>query len=401
MNIIGDYTIRITNLCPDNISDARVTNNYLIWNICITANPTSLSAPAVSLSGEHPRTEGNYWDATTVSLSHELPNTTTIYYTTDNSTPDPIYDSLRYTAPFEVTKTTQVKAIAVRGALTSEVTDSTVAVAATTFSFVVPKEATVFVGAKDQGVEVAGNYLQMHYVPFTEKPPAYTVDTLAGGAKKQVFYGVGGAHNYRVSMDGKLTHVGLFTPNATSKTLEVTQAQLDLHSPNAVDHDVNSLNGYNHSDVYLNINAAGHLRMAKDSTFYLMNIRVWQALNSTVANYFIEPDFHHYVTNEAGEEDNSVVTLSADGTLTAVGAGTAIVRVTYDAMAWGESAILYSALWPENTGVFVVTVSDAPDAPATGISSNMHIGEYWNTAEGVDKENTLIDAEGDILYYPA
>ncbi|MDR0415629.1 MAG: fibronectin type III domain-containing protein, partial [Prevotellaceae bacterium] len=236
--------------------------------------------------------------------------------------------------------------------------------------------------------------------PFTERQPAYTLDTLAGGTKKQVFYALSGQHNYRVSMPGKITHVGRFTPSATKKTIAVAQEQLDSRSPTFIDHDVNSLNGRNHSDVFLNINAAGHLRMAKDSTFYLMNIRVWQAINSDVDNYFIEPDFRYSITSEQGVEDNSVVQISADGTLTAVGAGTAIVRVTYDAM-MVDSGTLYSALWPENTGVFVVTVSDAPDAPATGISSNMHIGEYWNTDPGVDRDTTFIDAEGDILYYDA
>lgn len=400
LTIEGEFQIVITNITNGTAGTGQATIN--ISNICITANPTVLPAPAISVSGIHPRTQGGYWDTAYVSLSHEL-GSAVIYYTTDGSDPNPTYDSLRYAAPFEVTKTTQVKAIAVRGDLKSEVTDSTVAVAATTFSFVVPKEATVFVGEKDQTVLVAGNYLKTHFVPFTEKPPAYTVDTLAGGAKKQVFYGVGGWHNYRVSMNGKLTHVGRFYPNATNKMLEVTQAQLDSRSPKEIDHDVNSNNERNHSDIFLNINAAGHLRMAKDSTFYLMSIRVWQAINSDVDNYFIEPDFHHYITNEAGEEDNSVVTISTDGTLTAVGTGTAIVRVTYDAFSCASAygGPFFSALWPENTGVFVVTVSDAPDAPATGISSNMHIGEYWNTASGVDKENTLIDAEGDILYYPA
>jgi chitodextrinase len=171
---------------------------------------------------------------------------------------------------------------------------------------------------------------------------------------------------------------------------------------------VTHLNGRNHSDVYLNINAAGHLRMAKDSAFQLVNVRVWQSINTDVDNYFIEPDFHYSITNEQGEEDNSVVAISADGTLTAVGAGVAIVRVTYDAMMCAhtrnlgsDSAAFFSAIWPENTGVFVVTVCDAADAPATGISSNMRIGEYWSS-DGTDKvDSTLIDAEHDVLYYEA
>jgi hypothetical protein len=278
----------------------------------------------------------------------------------------------------------------------------------TTFSFIVPKDASVFVGAKDQTVEVAGHYLKMHYIPFTEKQPAYTVDTLAGGTKKQVFYNVSGKHNYRVGMPGKLTHTGVFTPSATAKQLEITQEQLTSHSPKKVDHDVNSHNGRNHADIYLNINAAGHLRMAKDSAFYLMNTRVWQAIDSDVNNYFIEPDFHYAITNEQGVADNSVLTLSPDGTLKAMKAGVAIVRITYDAMMCAHTTnvgnngnAFFSALWPENTGVFVITVSDTPDAPATGITSNMTIGEYWNSGATDKIDSTLVDAEHDVLYYEA
>ncbi|MDR0688173.1 MAG: chitobiase/beta-hexosaminidase C-terminal domain-containing protein [Prevotellaceae bacterium] len=192
-----------------------------IKDICLTANPTAetFSAPAVSLSGSHPHAAGGYWDAATVTLSHEL-GSAAIYYTTDGTEPNPAYDSLRYAAPFEVTAATQVKAVAVHGSLTSAALDSTLAVVPTTFSFIVPKDATVFVGSKDQEAEVWENlYLKKHYIPFTEKQPAYAVDTLAGGTKKQVFFAVSGDHNYRVSMEGKLTHVGIFRPKADNNRL--------------------------------------------------------------------------------------------------------------------------------------------------------------------------------------
>ncbi|MDR0565916.1 MAG: fibronectin type III domain-containing protein [Prevotellaceae bacterium] len=401
IGITGKFTFKIETV-------AKSTDNPTIWNICLTANPTSLSAPTASVSGAHPKdaAAGIYWDAATVSLSHSL-GSAAIYYTTDGSEPNPAYDSLRYTAPFGITASTQVKAVAVHGSLTSPTLDSTITVSPTTFSFIVPKDASVFVGAKDQTVFVAGHYLTKHFIPFTEKQPAYAVDTLDGGTKKQVFYGVSGEHNYRVSMPGKLTHVGKFSPTATGKTLEVTQAQLDLHSPNRVDHDVTHHLGRNHADIYLNVNAAGHLRMVKDSSFYLMNIRVWQAINTDTENYFIEPDYRYSITNEQGAEDSSVVAIAPDGTLTAVGAGTAIVRVTYDAMMCAHTtnvgdngAAFFSALWPENTGVFVVTV-DTLNAPATGVSSNMRVNdEYW-TPEDSARNYKFVDAEGDVFYYEA
>jgi chitodextrinase len=410
VNITGTFRLFIDNITNNgNIYTQSPNAPIDVKNICLTANPTSLSAPAVSINGLHPRTAGGYWDSAYVSLSHELGGAA-IYYTTDGT--EPTTAATLYTAPFKITSTTQLKAIAVHGALTSAALDSTIVVATPTVSFVLPREATLFVGEKSTEAAVVGasgitNYLKVHYVPFTEKQPAYE-DTLAGG-RKRVFYGVSGKHNYRVSMPGKLTHVGVFTPPKTgSTTLEVTQAQLDSHSPKEVDHDVNSLNGRNHSDVYLNINAAGRLHVAKDSMFQLINVRVWQAIDSDVNNYFMEPDFHHSVVNEQGVEDTSVVAILPDGTIKAKKAGTAIVRVTYDAMMCAHTtnvgsndSAFFSAIWPENTGVLVVTVSDAPTAPATGITPNMTIGELWSSG-GTDKvDSTLIDAEHDVLYYEA
>jgi len=137
--------------------------------------------------------------------------------------------------------------------------------------------------------------------------------------------------------------------------------------------------------------------------FQIINCRNWQAINTDVDNYFIAPDFHYTVINETGAVDNTVVTVSDKGVITAKSAGTAIVLVTYDAMVAHHTTnvgnngnAFFSAIWPENTGVFVVTVG----APATsGITPNMNIGGYWNN-EGNDKvDGTALDSEHDVLYY--
>ena len=87
-------------------------------------------------------------------------------------------------------------------------------------------------------------------------------------------------------------------------------------------------------DIYLNINAQNYLRMAQvGDTYQLVNLRNWEAVDSTTNNYFIEPDYHYTVLNEDGTAENGVVTVSDSGIVTAVGQGTAIVLVVFDAIA--------------------------------------------------------------------
>lgn len=270
-----------------------------------------------------------------------------------------------------------------------------------TFAFHVPKNATVFVGEKDQNVTVAGNYLKKHYIPFTEKPAVYISETDTGCIW---YYNVSKMHNYRVRSDEGITQVGTFTPRAGDSVRVFTEVQLMTYGPKEIDHDVTHLAGRNVADVFLNINSKGHLTLPlqADTSFQLVHCRNWQAIDTDVNNYFIDPDFHYEVVNELGEPDQSVVSISERGEITPVGIGTAIVLVTYDAMLCyhttnvGGVPALFSALWPENTGVFVVSVG----AAESGIQSNMLINEYWSNINGTDKvDSTFIDAEHDVFYF--
>jgi hypothetical protein len=292
-----------------------------------------------------------------------------------------------------------------------------VVIPAHNFQFNVPKDATVFVGDKDQTVTVAGNYLTKHYVPFTKQTEVFIAET---DTSKIWYYNLpspknaSGGFNYRVTRTGKAPHVGLFKPKkgttVESDTLLVfTDAQLSARNAKDIDHDVNSLAGRNVADMFININAQGFLTLPlrADTTFQLIHTRNWQAIDTDVNNYFIEPDFHYMVMDENGQPSNSVITISDSGLIKPVGTGTAIVLVDYDAMLChhttnvGVSNVktnpaFFSALWPENTAVFVVAVN----APVAGIKSNMLINEYWSSMNGTDKvDSTLIDAELDVLYY--
>lgn len=287
------------------------------------------------------------------------------------------------------------------------------------FQFNVPKDATVFVGDKDQTVTVAGNYLTKHYIPFTKKDEVFIAET---DTSRIWYYNLpapknsSGGFNYRVTRTEKAPHVGLFKPKSGTTVeadtlLRFTDAQLSLYDAKTIDHNVNDLAGRNVADVFLNINAQGFLTLPlkADTTFQIVNCRNWQAIDTDVNNYFIDPDFHYTVLNENGVEDNSIIEISDSGKITPKSKGTAIVLVSYDAMIChhttnvGVSDVktngaFFSAIWPENTGVFVVAV----DEPESGIKSNMLINQYWSDTNGTDKvDSTNIDAELDVLYYPA
>jgi hypothetical protein len=266
-----------------------------------------------------------------------------------------------------------------------------------TYSITVPAGANLFLGTKTA-----------HFVKFKEVTPVSVTD---GGTVYNFVLADKQVYNYRVSQEGKYTHAGLFTMSVDETKrpeLVFTDADMTAKEPKFIDHDVTSNSKYNVGDLFLNINPAGHLKLTNvGDTYDILPIRVWQLIESITNNYFIEPDYHFTVVNLNGQEDNSVVKVENEQ-LTAVGTGTAIVLVTYDAIHLDQysgatrkdfvGGADWGAIWPENTGVFVVTVGD----DATDISPNMIINkDYLTQAGGVDTKLSMenVDAEFDVLYY--
>ena len=162
-------------------------------------------------------------------------------------------------------------------------------------------------------------------------------------------------------------------------------------------------NVYDRADIYLNINTQGYKSMAVGETFELNSFRNWFAIESFMNAKVALPDMHYQVIDVNGNPSD-VVTITPDAvnsnvaTMTANKAGTAIVLVTYDAMIHkqGQSSTAskeFSAIWPECTGVFVVTVG----SDGTGIETNM-ILDRMDAAITKD-EQRILDAEHDILFY--
>ena len=156
-------------------------------------------------------------------------------------------------------------------------------------------------------------------------------------------------------------------------------------------------------DIYLNINSQGYKNMTVGETFNLNVFRNWQAVDSFANAYIAIPDTHYQVVDVNGQPSDVVSIVpeelnSCSATMTANKPGTAIVLVTYDTMSHirsedGTGTKDYTAIWPECTGVFVVTV----DADGTGIQTNMVLDRMDSTV--TDKSSLALDAEFDILFY--
>ncbi len=256
-----------------------------------------------------------------------------------------------------------------------------------TAPFTVPADATLFVGSKSA-----------HFVPFGEISPTSHVDN--GDGTATYFYPLenDSTYNFRVSGENYVTSGGSFQmAQGFEKTLTRAELMPAGKTSATVERDVTANDGYNVADIFLNINPQGYLSMTSGDTYQLVNLRNWEAVNSTTANYFIEPDFHYTVVDESGAPSD-VVTVSDSGLVTGNKAGTAIVLVTYDAMQVESAAggPFFGAIWPENTGVFVVSV----DAPESGIQTGMTLNEGKNTDPTAGKQALdALDAELDVIYF--
>ncbi len=260
------------------------------------------------------------------------------------------------------------------------------------------------------GASMQLNTKTKHFVDFTPVEPV--ADATEDGCRKITYLLTPGkVYNYRTGIEGGTTRAGYFTMSADAAKrpeLAFTAADYD-RDPAEIHHDPLANGGYETGDIFLNINERGHLRMAAGDTFRLHAMRTWELTDNTVNNYFIEPDFHYTVINLDGTPSQGVVEISAKpgsawADVRAVGSGEALVLVTYDAItleyysgtdrktftggdAWG-------AIWPENTGVFVVSV----DATEPGLTPRMTINEDYNMDSSRLAGNN-VDAEHDVFYY--
>ncbi len=152
------------------------------------------------------------------------------------------------------------------------------------------------------------------------------------------------------------------------------------------------------ADLYLTANEKGWLNLNTGDTWNLNVFRNFLSLGNTISNDCLAlPDVEYKVISPNGAVSDVVSVTpnennSSYAQIKAEKAGTAIVLVSYDAVCNndGEGGKQWSAIWPENTGVIIVTV-DAGDA---SIVTNMTVNEEANSGG-----KQVIDAEHDILFY--
>ena len=263
-------------------------------------------------------------------------------------------------------------------------------------------------------------------LPTTEIQPTKvgTTDFATGTRTDAYNLQNGTIYEYRVSVpsdnvncDAYVTFVGMFKKtDTTAITVTTEQIEDGSNGRTSIDHELEpysngSLDSANVADLYMNVNAQGYLKLDPGQSKDLYKARSWWATNcggwAMNTYYFLEPDYHYTVVDLDGKPSSGVVTINEKGKITAVGSGTAIVLVTYDAMnvdiedrLYQESAPekpwndgFFSAIWPENTGVFVVSVG----AEDSGITTGMTINENKGTPNKTAGKN--VDAEYDVIYF--
>lgn len=280
------------------------------------------------------------------------------------------------------------------------------------FTSTCPADAEIAMMQKPGGDAGSGT---IHFVPFRVIAPE-SVET--SGDTKTYTWRLGNTckYNMRAWKEGGLTQLLNFyfnTDPAKCPVINFTEEDFAARDPKWIDHDPQSLDGLNDCNILLNINEKGYLKMTAGQEYNLMAERDWQIIPNQTENYFLEPDYHYAVYDMNGNPDNSVVEIVPDGNIgsewsimRAKSVGTAIVTVTYDAASalqfannTGKMSTYYGgqyfgAIWPENTGVFVVSVN----APMNSMDANMRINETLNEDQ---KKNAgiYVDAEHDVFYY--
>lgn len=260
-------------------------------------------------------------------------------------------------------------------------------------NFVVPKDATVDAG------RFHTYYVYDFYELYSSDLTAEDTDTYTYRVPKgtQCFY--------RVQHEDGVTYWNYASWGAES-TVTVSAQDLYLDDTDFTPATIYRYeqNVYDLADIYVNVNEKGYMDLDVGETYELNVFRNWMSVESFINSKVGLPDMHYQVIDPEGNPSD-VLTIapneknSSVATVTANREGTAIILVTYDAMTHMQgmsntASKRFSAIWPENTGVIVVTVG----ADGSAIQTNMTINEGMNAAIEKLAEDAL-DAEHDPLFY--
>lgn len=268
-----------------------------------------------------------------------------------------------------------------------------------TISTTIPKGGDLTVTAPADAIVQIGRKTA-HFIEFKLFEPL-SVETQGENKVYTYHFAQGQQFNYRVMLQGKLTRAG-YTSLGENTAMDFTADMFEAMKPTDINHDVQSNRGYETGDIFVNINPQGYLSLNAGDTYTAHAMRTWELTDTQTNNYFMEPDFHYSIVGLDGQPLSGVLEIeqnpgSAWATIKAVGAGTAIVLVTYDAIGLPDNWMggpLWGAIWPENTAAYVVTVGQTASAAVP----NMVINEEYN--QGAKKlAGKYVDAEHDVFYY--
>ena len=283
---------------------------------------------------------------------------------------------------YTITNITEAKTVTVEGVVPKTLEDKNVVVIA-------PADSTI----------ASGRHYSYFKYDFSE-PLEETI--LEDGRIQKVFPAQSGRQGFvRVQHPDGVTYWN-FDGLTAGSVFEITEEMLFIGSTEFTKETVYAnfeKNVKDKADLYLTANEKGWLDLKTGDTWNLNVFRNFLSLGNTISNDCLAlPDVEYKVITVDGAPSSGVITVtpnennSSYAEIKAVGAGTAIILVSYDAVynADGEGGQQWSAIWPENTGVIVVTV-DAEDA---AIATNMTVNEEANSTG-----KQVIDAEHDILFY--
>ena len=298
-------------------------------------------------------------------------------------------DTLEVTFTPDAEKHPDENVATVKKTLTDTATVSATCKVGVNITFDVPENSTVTVGTLTK-------YYVYSYIEPVSRDEATNTVTYRVDQNTDYFY--------RVQNPNGVTYWD-YKRWSEGETITLTDDDLHIGDENFTKDTIYRFekNVYDRADIYLNINTQGYKSMAVGETFELNSFRNWFAIESYMNAKVALPDMHYRVIDVNGQPSD-VVTITPDAknsnvaTMTAKKAGTAIVLVTYDAMIHkqGQSSTAskeFSAIWPECTGVFVVTVG----SDGTGIKTNMILDRM--DADIKNDEARQLDAEHDILFY--
>ena len=246
------------------------------------------------------------------------------------------------------------------------------------------KFVTVKVTAPEGSTIDAGTLTKYYVFSFME-PITLTTETFSGETAKKsttatFHFDENTDYFYRVRHPQGATYWNYVKLTADA-AYTVTDEDLGLtgdFSKSTIYHFENNV--HDRAGIYLNINTKGYKNMSVGDTFELNSFRNWFAIESFMNSKVALPEMHYQVIDVSGNPSD-VVTITPDAlnsnvaVMEAKKEGTAIVLVTYDAMTHmnGQTSTAshrFSAIWPELTGVFVVTVGADGSWPTMNTKSD-------------------------------